>query len=186
LARLNEGFLALGRRLDELGRLASLGATILGQTSPTSLAQVDELRQFFELVVVVPVSQAYTLRRFAVLRESEQSKALEIALQGKALQDSITASEPLFVPAAFEADTASVRSDLARAAVSWFARLGARYRCASAELSTWLKGALPKRAAERIALVDALRELKIQKDALAARELEGALLLGPLWAGQDS
>jgi hypothetical protein len=133
LARISEPLLALKRRLDELARLASLGAETLGQPFPTNLAQIDALLQLFELVVAVPIAQANVVRRFAGLREDDQRRALEIAAQGQALKEAVEAFQANFVPAALTADVASVRSTLARGSSSWFARLGPRYRRAAAE-----------------------------------------------------
>jgi hypothetical protein len=186
LVRISEPLLGLAQRLGELGRLAALGATTLGQPLPTNLAQVDELLHLFQLVVAVPIGQADAIRRFASLREDDRRRALEIAVQGQALKEAVDAFQAVFVPAALKADIASVRSGLARGAGSWLARFGPRYRRAAAELSTWLRGALPKRAVERIALVDKVQELKSQRDAFAARHVESALLFGPLWAGENT
>jgi hypothetical protein len=184
LARLEQRLVALGQRLDGLERLALLGATSLGQAHPTSFAQIDELLRLFQLVASVPMAQADAVRRFAGLRQPDRNSALAIAVQGNALQEALKASESAFRSGALEADTASIRSALARGVDSWLARLGPRYRKGSAELRTWLSGVLPKRAADRIALVDELQRLKAQRDAFRLRELEGALLFGPLWASE--
>jgi very-short-patch-repair endonuclease len=85
-----------------------------------------------------------------------------------------------FADAALVVPVAHLRAPLA-AGFSFFGRWSGRYRSAANELRGLLTGEMPKKAAERIALVDQLIGYQQSAQALVDEEAAGAALLGPLW-----
>jgi hypothetical protein len=88
-----------------------------------------------------------------------------------------------FAPAAFNADPALVRSELARGAESFLKRWGGAYRSASAELASWILGPLPKSAPGRVSLVDLLMSLQTLRSQFLEEARQHSALVGSHWHG---
>ncbi|WP_237709177.1 DUF3320 domain-containing protein [Sphingomonas elodea] len=89
-----------------------------------------------------------------------------------------------FVDAAFTTPVSHLRAPLVAGTRSFFARLGGAYRRASRELAGLLRGPIPKAAAERVALVDALVELASKRASWRDDEAYCANALGDAWRGE--
>ena len=88
-----------------------------------------------------------------------------------------------FVEEAFEVPASDLRAPLVAGAGSFFARWGSAYRGASTQLAGLLREAIPKRADDRIALVDRLSDLQASRARWREDEPFLARSLGDAWRG---
>jgi hypothetical protein len=184
LIRLRERAVKLVHDLQELTKLASSSAVMIARPAPANFAAIRDLLALLEEVKSLPLNDADAIRCLAALDLPKRTRALDIVWIGIAAREALVTSDALFVAPARQADVVTVRSHLARGAGSWFARFGAGYRRASAELGTWLTGALPKTASERVAIVDRLADLIAKHRAFSQCATEAKELFGTLWSGE--
>jgi very-short-patch-repair endonuclease len=184
LLRLRERAIKLVRDLQELIKLASASAVMIARPAPATFSAIGDLSALLEEIKALPLGNAGAIRCLAALDPPHRTRAIEIAQIGIAAQAALVASGALFTKPAHQADLAPVRTQLARGIGSWLARLGGGYRRASAELGTWLTGALPKTASERVAIVDRLFDLVAKDHALSRCATEATVLFGALWSGE--
>ena len=184
LLRFRDRAFRLVHDLRELTTLASSSAVMISRPAPANFTSINGLVALLEEVKALPVGDADAIRCLAARNLRERTDALEIARIGVAAQQAIATSRRLFLAPAHQADVAAVRSHLARGVGSWLARFGGGYRRASAELGTWLTGALPTTASERVAIVDSLADLITKKSALSQCAAEARALFGPIWSSE--
>lgn len=103
--------------------------------------------------------------------------------EGKAWREKFDAVEPFFVEPAFTSSVAHLRGALVAGSTSFFARLGGAYRGASKELAGLLRDGLPKKADERLALLDDLLEVQSRYARWNEDQSFCAVSLGENWRG---
>lgn len=96
------------------------------------------------------------------------------------------AATGVFSELAWSIDPGPLRTPLAAGAASFFARMRGAYRNASASLAGVLAGALPKTAAERVALADALLAIRALRRDLTDAESVLKQELGAAWRGEKT
>ncbi|AVR95663.1 DUF3320 domain-containing protein [Pseudoduganella armeniaca] len=130
-----------------------------------------------------PDGHAVAARLLACADLPRLRQTLAAGLAWRAAHDAAAAT---FVDAAFgTAAPLHLRAPLLAGTGSFFTRWGGAYRGASRELAGLLRGALPKRAAERVALVDTLLDVHARREHWQADEPFAAAALGDAWrAGQ--
>jgi very-short-patch-repair endonuclease len=117
---------------------------------------------------------------------AEDPRLGDVLATGIAWREARDAAEPLFAPAAWDADVAALRAPIAAGGASFLTRLLGPYRGASAALAGMLRGSLPKTAVERLALVDRLVAVAQRRAALRAEEAFLGEALGSHWRGEGT
>ncbi|WP_051335499.1 DUF4011 domain-containing protein [Methylocapsa acidiphila] len=184
-------FLRLTTELRELAEQASalvahaaeIGAHFGLRQAPT-LAGIKALINVFRLIAGLPrgsdaiaaaIAAAPSLRRVA-----------ELAALGAKWRDQRAPYRHAFHPAAWKAPAAALRAPLAKRATSLSARFGRAYREAAHALESLACGPLPKRPADRLALLDALLAGQDLRAKFAAEANFLADALGDAWRGEDT
>ncbi len=166
---------ALGE-LDELALSIAAGLSLgIAPTLETSRRLAATLAAFDGLP---PQSADLALAMLALPDPARLRQVLEGGAAWRAARDAAAAT---FVDAAFDAQAAGLRAGLVAGTQSWFARWGGAYRGASRELAGMLRGALPKKPPERLALLDALLAIHAQKARWQADEAFAVQALGAAW-----
>lgn len=126
---------------------------------------------------------ASTISAEAILLADDKSRLLEALSEGEEWRTRYDSLEGIFIEAAFAAPIAHLRGPLVAGENSFFARWGSAYRSASRELAGLLREALPKKAADRIALVDDLLDVQARHSKWNEDENFCANTLGDDWRG---
>lgn len=177
LARTRDALAALGAALAE-------ACAVLGVDLPASRASARQLLQTLACIgSLPPQSEAAATSLLAEHDLARLTGALRAAVTWRAARDQAAAR---FVDAAFDASPLALRGALAAGTQSFLARWGGAYRGASRELAGLLRGALPKRAPERLALVDQLVEIDAYKKRWKDDEAYCATRLGEAWRGEQT
>ena len=181
----------LGDRLRHCGTALVDAASRVGQiadglrvTAPESLEKVKSLSALLDVVADAPIIHKALISQLQSLTQSDCRLVADLCDAGQILSTSQFKVASLFVEAAFNAETTSIRSSLVRGVDSFLTRIGRGYRQASVELSSWLKNALPKAASERVALVDVLIGFQASRNEFTGRAVDGHRLLGPFYLGE--
>jgi len=124
---------------------------------------------------------ALAMRLIACDDPARLVEALAIAARWRAGHDDAV---PLFVDSAFSSDTTSLRGPIVAGTDSFFARLGSAYRGASRTLAGLLRIPIPKRADDRLELVDSLSGVQALRLDWANDEPFLAVQLGEAWRGE--
>ena len=169
--------------LTEADRTATAVAKSLGVEGARSAATSEKFGGVIELVAALPVPAVPFAT--AIAQHGGIDRAVTLAEAGSRFNAARTASGAVFRPNAAVARIDHLRSMLATGH-SFFGRLGGAYRSASAELLSLSVGPLPKRQAERIALLDQLMDLQETRQRMLSHEAFGSELLGPLWQGEST
>ena len=111
------------------------------------------------------------------------SEALEA---GKLWKEAANAAQSRFLEQALDAPVLDLRAPLAAGQKSFFSRMGSSYKQASKQLGGYLKGPLPKSAAERLALVEELLHIQSLRKTLKDDEIFCAQSIGPVWRGEQT
>jgi len=172
---------------DKAAALAAYAAeigTYFGLRQVPTLAGIKALIAIFRLIANLPrggetiataLACAPSLRRVA-----------EAAALGSKWRDQTAPYLSIFHPAAWKAPAAPLRAPLAKGAAFWPARFGKDYREAGRALASLLSGPLPRRPAERLALLDALLAGQSHRVKFAAEANFLAGLLGDAWRGEKT
>lgn len=177
LAKTREAVAALEAALAE-------ASAVLGVDLPVSRASARQLQQTLACIgSLPPQSEAAAAGLLAEHDLARLTGALRAGAAWRAARDAAAAQ---FVDAAFDASPLALRGALAAGTQSFLARWGGAYRGASRELAGMLRGALPKRAPERLALVDLLIEIDAQKKRWQEDEAYCATRLGQAWRGAQT
>ena len=102
----------------------------------------------------------------------------------KTWRDAREAAQGDFADVAWDTRVEELRAHIAAGLSSIFARGFGKYRGASAQLGTLLKGNLPRSPKERLALVDTLLEVQRERRAWAQEEGWLSAALGSWWWGK--
>ncbi len=172
-----------------LSTLSAESTALLPVLLPGEAASLDTLRRVTAIMKDMesaPASVA-TFKKYLDPLAPRYLKSLsDTCALGARLQLEKSKETPRYRPVAFLGDHRPVRSALIRGTVSIFARWGSSYRAASAELASWIDGALPKKATERLSLIDKLIAIKQLEQDFDRQSTEVTGLLGGCWRGVDT
>lgn len=177
LDRASASALALRDALD-----APLSAARIAQ--PRSIAEVEKVLDLLDRLEGLTAADVAIARLLISCTDTDRlASSLRTANEWKVAYDAACAS---FVEQAFQSDVLPLRAAIVAGTGSLFARWGASYRAASRNLAGMLKDALPKRADERLALLDELAAVQSLRSAWAPDEAFLAEALGPAWRGENT
>lgn len=183
IARLVPNAQALAAATTALAAEAEAVAARIGLPAPESLRGVLDLVRALGLVADAPEDVA-TARALADLAPAALDRARALLAEADAEAAAIATESAAFVPAALEAETASIRAGIAAGVGSFFARLFGSYRGASRALESLLAEPLPAAPKARLAAIDGLIALRARIRAFEETGEEARALLGPLWRGR--
>ncbi len=153
----------------------------LGLTTPCSFAAVAPLLDVVERLDGMPDVSAHIIE--TLLEAEDRARLLETLIEGEQWRQRYDALQPVFVESAFPSSTTHLRGPIAAGEGSFFARLGSAYRSASRELAGLLKEKLPRKATERLALLDGLLDVQARHSRWSEDEAYCAGVLGDAWRG---
>jgi hypothetical protein len=184
LTRLQPQLQAAAEILAQLVELLSELQRRVGSEGEKTFADAGVLADTIERLRGLPIgSTEVAASILGVADLGRLRKGLEAAAEWRAARNAQASN---FIDHAFEIPMVGLRGPLAAGTTSFFARWGAAYRSASRQLAGLLKGALPKAAAERVVLVDALLEVDALKRGWAEDQDYLARSLGDDWLGERS
>jgi len=161
---------------------APLAAAALDQ--PRSLAEVDNVADLLSRLGGLEAGDVATARALIACPDTERlASALRAASEWKTAYDAACAA---FVEQAFHSDVMPLRVAIVAGTGSLFARWGSDYRSASRTLGGMLKDALPKRADDRLELVDQLAAVQSLRREWTPDEPFLAGVLGAAWRGEKT
>jgi len=175
---------ALADKAAALASYTTMIANYFGLSPDPSLAGVKTLAAIFRTVSQLPRGAENIAS--AIAQCPSPGRIARAAALGMAWQRQQAPYLHTFHPAAWTAQAAKLRAPLAKGTQFWLARLGKSYREAGRSLASLLSVPLPKRPAERLALVDALLESQALRAKLAAEASFLASLLGDAWQGKKT
>ena len=151
---------------------------------PRSLAELQNIADLISRLEGLASDDVATARSLIACLDIERlSSALGTAGEWKAAYDAASAT---FVGQAFHSDVMPLRAAIVAGTGSLFARWGSTYRTASRSLAGMLKEALPKRADERLDLLDQLAAVQNLRREWAPEEAFLAGVLGGSWRGEKT
>lgn len=151
---------------------------------PIAIASLEPLRDLLGRLHGLPQGGTHLAQAFLSVPDLERL-ATDLQAAVKWREAKASGSET-FVEHAFEAPVAPLRAPLIDGANSFFARWGSAYRRSSRELAGLLRLSLPKKADERVELVDRLLAVDSQKRDWADDGEYLAKYLGDDWCGEQS
>ena len=177
--------LELGEARDSVKALletAGKTAKRLGVEAPLDLATTEGLAQCVERAGRAPEAVGEQAKVIAACADY-QRLADGLALF-KTWRDARDAAEDEFADVAWDSRIEDLRPHIAAGLGSVFARWFGKYRGASAQFATLLKGNLPRSPKDRLGLVDTLLGVQGKRRALAAEEDWLSTVLAPCWRGE--
>ncbi|MBM2324209.1 MULTISPECIES: DUF3320 domain-containing protein [Marivita] len=171
---------AIEALLIESSRLSSA----LRLAAPGSLAGHDALVQSIRAFSNMPSDAGDWIP--ALFDAASSERLMEALVAGQAWAVAKQAVDSQFIETAWEIDVTATRASIARGQVSFLARIFGKYRGASAELASLLRGSLPKTATERLALIDKVLEIQKLRRRLADDEAWLKTTLGGNWRGEQT
>jgi len=154
----------------------------LGVELPQTRASSRQLLQTLESIDALPAHAEAVASR--LLAEGDVVRLIQSLQAGAAWRSVRDQAAGEFVEAAFHVSPLTLRGALAAGTQSFFARWGRDYRSASRQLAGMLRSTLPGKPAERLALVDRLIEIDVQKNRWKADESFCATCLGDVWRSE--
>lgn len=182
LARLSKTLAKAVGALSELGDAVAMPLHSLDAERKPSLATAAPLADLLGRLEGKPASAPETAA--AMLGAADLGRVTETLEAGAAWRQARDRLEAVFVEVAFRTDVAPLRAPLSAGITSFFARWGGRYRGASRDLAGMLREPLPKRAAERVELVDSLIDLAGKLDAWESDRDYCSCVLGDAWRSE--
>nr|WP_229466201.1 DUF4011 domain-containing protein [Pseudoduganella plicata] len=185
LARLGPLLESAAQAAEQLAQALRAAAAMLGVTLPLTRGAGTPLAATLAVLRGLPQDgQAAAARMLAAPDLPRLRQALAAGAAWRTARD---AADGTFIEPAFAAAAPlHLRAPLIAGSESFFARWGGAYRGASRELAGLLREALPKRAPERLALVDRLIDVRTRREKWQADEAFCATLLGDLWRGEQT
>jgi very-short-patch-repair endonuclease len=172
LCDLADAAAALALRVEDL-------AGQLGVSGAASLLSCATIVSILRLIETLPAESADLAVQIAA---QKPARILEAAQAGMLLNELRSQHCEIFVDAAFDTPAAPLRASLA-SGLSFFGRFGGAYRRSSSLLATLLKIPPPKKAAERIALVDRLIAVEKAREDLKAEDAAMTAMIPDHWRG---
>lgn len=182
LARIEPRIAAAREAVARLTELARETASAMGIAKELSFESLPDQIALMRLLARRPESDAGLAARLVLLAtRAKLLEALETGAEWRSRRDALAEH---FIDSAWAADPSPMRAPLLGGVDSFFARWGSRYRTASRELAALLREAAPKSAAERVALLDSLIELRALRRRWAEDEDDAAKAIGEVWRGE--
>jgi hypothetical protein len=182
LARLKPELEAAADAATALRAALDVPMVAAGLDGPRAQATVSPIVDLLSRVVGLDSADAELAQRVIGSRDLPRLlEALEIAARWQAAQGEAMGQ---FVDAAFAHDVAPLRGPVVAGTTSFFARWGGAYRGASRTLAGLLRDALPKAADDRLALIDQLGDVQMQRRIWGDDEAFMADALGAFWRGE--
>jgi hypothetical protein len=175
LARAVERAAALSRAID----VAIAAAKI--DLQPT-LGIVTSLLDLLDRLTGLPRGgDLLAVQLFSAPDKARIADALREAAAWRSARESVA---EVFVEEAFSTPLAGLRAPIVAGEASFFSRLGSGYRRGSRALAGLLRGALPKAAFERLALVNRLMAVQEMRAHWGEDEAHCASVMGAFWGGE--
>jgi hypothetical protein len=184
LARLATVLTNAAAALEQLAAAVDQPLIELGLSQPGTLGTADALADLLSRLEGLPQGAGRTA--VTMLDASAPARLQELLHAGAEWRSAYEAQVLTFTDAAFAHPVSSLRGPLVAGCNSFFSRLGGAYRGASRELAGLLREPLPKAAADRVALIDALAEVGSKRAIWEADQTYGASILGDDWRGERS
>lgn len=175
----------LGKALEAtkaLLRTAEETAQRLRVDTPLDLATIERLAQCVEVSLRAPEGVREKAKVFAVCADSV--RLMDGLALFKTWRNARNAAEGKFADVAWDSRIEELRPHIAAGLGSILARWFGKYRSASTQFGTLLRGNLPRSPKDRLVLVDMLLEVQRERRALAAEEDWLSTALGSLWRGE--
>jgi very-short-patch-repair endonuclease len=180
---------ALGGRIQALAsakaeaeRLAAVATDVLGAPAPMT---VGDLRRSMAFLAVTPLPQGLDRSTLTAGGWSDLEALRRLVDAGQAFTAAWARAERAFNAAGQEADLGAIRIAVVTKGANLFRFLDSDYRAQMALLGSYVTAPLPKRPAERVALIDEMITAQKARAAYAAAEPAGALF-GAAWKGERS
>lgn len=174
----------LGQSIEALETLQEAHGNLTGllevQESCT-LASAELFKDTIERLADVPSSKDGLLK--LLLSAANRTRLLETLDEGAQWNELYHRARPSFIEAAFDAPCAHLRGPIAAGDGSFITRWGSAYRSASRELGGLLSDKLPKKAVDRLSLLDDLLEVQAKHSAWSQDEAYCASELEEHWRG---
>ncbi|MRV76107.1 DUF3320 domain-containing protein [Duganella sp. FT92W] len=170
------------QRIEDYSAALSEAAGVLGVDFPLTAANGRTLAETLTALCGLPADETELALQVQSLQDIGRLR--QIVEAGVAWRTERDAARALFVDSAFETSPLALRGALAEGAQSFFARWFGAYRGASRQLAGMLRGALPKTAAERLALLDSLLGIHALKARWKTDDAYCAQSLGSEWRGE--
>lgn len=182
LERLAPRLVEVRRAAETLRDALNEALLAVGSTAPRVLATTAPTEALVSHLSGLPGGAVDEARSLLALPDGARLR--ELLSAGKTWRSKRDEAEPLFVETAFSHATTALRAPLVAGTQSFFARWGGAYRGASKELAGLIRGAIPKSAAERVALVDRLSAVATAKAAWESDREYAGRILGDAWRGE--
>ena len=180
LARLSAPLTTLAETAVAMVECVEKIADYLGVGGETSLASCSTVISILRIIETLPADSAEMAVDIAA---QNPSRIIEAARAGVAWSDLRASHAATFVDAAWDAPAAPLRRSLA-SGLSFLGWIRRDYRRSSNILAALINIPLPKRAKERIELVDRLIKVEKARDDLVAEDAAMSLLLPLHWRGE--
>ena len=184
LARIGAMLSTATQTFEALAATIEATQTLLALAEPASLFTAAQLERLLSDLDGLPEGGADAAR--AILGVANLPRLKEALTVGQVWRETHDAASGSYVEAAFSQSAAHLRAPLAAGVQSFFARWGGAYRKASQALAGLLREPLPKTAAARLKLIDALCELEVKRKAWEEVAPFCARHLGDEWRGDHS
>jgi hypothetical protein len=182
LARLQPELVAAASAARALRAALDEPMTAAGLDGPRSLSMIEPVTDLLvRLQGLHPADALLAGDLLAMTDATRLREALEVGLQWRLAHDAIAGE---FVDTAFATEVATLRAPIMAGTASFFARWGSAYRNASRVLAGLLREAMPKRASDRLALVDRLSEVQSARRLWGEEERFLSAALGDAWRGE--
>ena len=184
LARLPATLLHAERTASAMALALCKPLEALDMKEAVALATAAPVASLLERLEGLPVGAQRVTQ--AMLTAQDLSRLREALQAGVAWRTLRSEADPVFVEAAFTHPRGTLRARLAAGTQSFFARWGSAYRSASRELSGLLRGALPKSAIDRVALVDRLTSIAASRSSWEVDQDYCSRVLLDAWRGEKT
>lgn len=184
LSRLAPQLSDASAKLEALDDVVQEFAQQLGVDIRPSLASIASIADTIDRLSGLPIgAEGLALSLMSVEDTARLSDDLAAAAVWK---EARVGTSDAFVDHAYEVSAAPLRGPMIEGSQSFFARWGSSYRGASRELAGLLRQALPKRADDRLQLVDSLLEVEAKKRDWAEDKEFITRALGDDWRGDQT
>ncbi len=159
-------------------------AAYLGWPADASFDAILALQALLARLKDAPSVEPSFLRSLAVARPTEELwRALETGIKFQEMWREISSN---YSAGALDADIGGLRTAIQRGGGSFLARLGPQFRSASTALDRLLTSPSPRRAEDRLVLLDALAAAQRLRAAVRAKATMLKNAFGSHWLGESS
>lgn len=184
LSRLSSLLAKAAESAAALAGVVQEAAVSLAIELPTTRATSCDLLHTLECVDELP-RQTEDIA-FKMMSVADLNGLVTVMRLGTVWREARDVARSQFIDAAFDASPLALRGALEAGTQSFLARWGRAYREASRDLAGKLRGPLPKKAQDRLALVDALIDIDEKRKAWTVGESCYAQSLGDSWRGEQT